>query len=81
MPNVNIKTPGWLGQMESILEELNEGVAILDDQLRIIFTNEALTRLWQYDLDELRGCALDAIFPPQGIPHIIREHKLGHRYG
>jgi hypothetical protein len=31
MPNVNIKTPDWLRQMESILEELNEGVAIVDD--------------------------------------------------
>ena len=81
MPNVNIKTPDWLRQMESILEELNEGVAILDDQLRIVFANEALTRLWQYDLDELRGCAPDALFPPEDIPYIIREHKLGHRYG
>ncbi len=81
MPNVNIKTPDWLRQMESILEELNEGVAILDDQLRIVFANEALTRLWQYDLDELRGCAPDALFPPEDIPYIFREHKLGHRYG
>ncbi|HTT20372.1 MAG TPA: SpoIIE family protein phosphatase [Candidatus Sulfotelmatobacter sp.] len=81
MPNVNIKTPDWLRQMESILEELNEGVAILDDQPRIIFANEALTKLWQYDLAELRGRALDAIFPPEDIPHIIREHELGHRYG
>jgi PAS domain S-box-containing protein len=81
MPNVNIKTPDWLRQMESILEELNEGVAILDDQLRLIFANEALTRLWQYDLDELRGRTPDAIFPPEDIPNIIRQHKLGHRYG
>ncbi len=81
MSNVNIKTPDWLRQMESILEELNEGVAILDDQLRLIFANEALTRLWQYDLDELRGCAPDAIFPPEDVPNISRQHKLGHRYG
>jgi translation elongation factor P/translation initiation factor 5A len=27
--------------MENILEELNEGVAIADDQLRVIFANEA----------------------------------------
>ena len=52
MRNVNIESPDWLRQMESILEELNEGVAILDDQLRIIFANEALARLWQYDLEE-----------------------------
>ncbi len=81
MPNVNIETPDWLRQMESILEELNEGVAILDDQLRIIFANEALARLWHYDLDELRGSTLDTIFPPEDIPHIIRDHKLGHRHG
>ena len=81
MPNINIKTPDWLRQMETILEELNEGVAIVDDQLRIIFANEALTRLGHYDPDELRGCAPDSIFPPEDIPQIVREHKLGHRYG
>jgi hypothetical protein len=30
MPKVNIKTPDWLRRMERILEELNEGVAIVD---------------------------------------------------
>jgi hypothetical protein len=30
MLNVNIQAPDWLGQTESILEELNEGVAIVD---------------------------------------------------
>ena len=81
MPKPNIDAPSWLRQMENILDELNEGVAIVDDQLRVIFANAALTRLLQYGLDELRGCAPDAIFPPEDIPHIIREHKLGHRYG
>ncbi len=32
MSNVNIKIPDWLRQMKSILEELNEGVVIVDDQ-------------------------------------------------
>ena len=81
MPKPNIDAPDWLRQMENILEELNEGVVIVDDQLRVIFANEALTRLGQYDLDELRGCAPDAIFPPEDVPHIMREHELGHRYG
>jgi hypothetical protein len=31
MSNVNIDTPDWLRQMENILEELNEGVIIVDD--------------------------------------------------
>ena len=40
-----IQTPTWLRHMESILEELNEGVIIVDDQLRVIFANEALCLL------------------------------------
>ena len=42
MSNVNIKTPDWLRQMKSILEELNEGVVIVDDQLRVVLKNDAL---------------------------------------
>ena len=30
MPDVTIRTPDWLRPMESILEELNEGVIIVD---------------------------------------------------
>jgi PAS domain S-box-containing protein len=81
MPNANIETPDWLRQMESILEELNEGVAILDDTLRLIFANEALIRLGQYGRDELRGRTPEALFPPEDIPYIMREHELGHLYG
>lgn len=48
MVNTNIQTPDWLPQTESILEELNEGVVIADDQLRVVFANEALLRLGRY---------------------------------
>jgi len=44
MTKANIETPDWLRQTESILEELNEGVVIVDDQLRVVFANEALLR-------------------------------------
>jgi hypothetical protein len=42
MPNTNIKTPDWRRDMATILEELNEGVVVIDDQLRVIFANERL---------------------------------------
>jgi hypothetical protein len=38
MPKVNIKTPDWLRRMESILEELNQGVVIVDDQTSHLFS-------------------------------------------
>jgi phosphoserine phosphatase RsbU/P len=81
MPDVNIKAPDWLRQMESILEDLNEGVVIVDHQLRIVFANEALIRMGQYDRGEIEGRTPDAIFPVTDIPYIMRQHESGHRYG
>jgi PAS domain S-box-containing protein len=81
MSNVNIKTPDWLRQMQSILEELNEGVVIVDDQLRVVFANEALIRMGQYERGEIEGRTPEAIFPATDIPYIMRQHESGHRYG
>src|ERR1700757_1502251 len=81
MPNVNIKTPDWLLQMESVLEELNEGVVIVDDQLRIVFANEALLRLGMYSREEIRDRTPDEIFPAKDIPYLLRQHESSHRYG
>ena len=81
MPNTTIETPNWLREMGTILEELNEGVVVVDDQLRVIFANEALTRMGHFEREEIQGRTPDAIFPPNDIPHIMRQHESGHRYG
>ena len=81
MPSSRIQIPAWLRQMESILEELNEGVIIVDDQVRIIFANEALIRLGRYEGGEIQGHSPDAIFPQEDLPYIMRQHELGQRYG
>jgi PAS domain S-box-containing protein len=81
MPSSVNQTPAWLRQVESILEELNEGVIIVDDQLRMIFTNESLARLGQYERGEIQGRTPDAIFPQEDLPYIMRQHELGQRYG
>jgi hypothetical protein len=36
MLNTTRETPDWLRAIETILEELNEGVVLVDDQLRVI---------------------------------------------
>ena len=77
----NIETPDWLRQMESILETLNEGVVIVDNQLRVIFANDAVTRLGGYERGELQGRTPDKIFPPEDLPYIMRQHEAGQRYG
>ena len=81
MPDTGIAIPEWLRQMECILEELNEGVVIVDDQLRVAFANEALLRLAQYERGELQGRSPDAIFPRKDLPYIVRQHEATHRYG
>ena len=81
LPNTTIETPDWLREMETILEELNEGVVVLDDELRVIFANEALTRMGHFDREEIQGRTPDAIFPSEDIPNIKRQHESGHRYG
>jgi len=81
MPKVNIETPDWLCQMQSILEELSEGVVIVDDELRVVFANEALIRMGQYERGEIQGRMLDAIFPREDLPYIKRLYESGQRYG
>jgi sigma-B regulation protein RsbU (phosphoserine phosphatase) len=81
LPNANITTPDWFHQTESILEELNEGVAIVDNQLRVVFANQALLRMGQYDRGEVEGRTPEAFFPAKDIPYIIRQNESGHRYG
>ena len=81
MPGTNIETPDWLCGMETILEELNEGVIVVDDQLRVIFANEALMRMGHFEREEIQGCTPDAIFPSEDLPYIKRQHESGHRYG
>jgi PAS domain S-box-containing protein len=81
MPKVNIETPDWLRQMESILEELNEGVVIVDNELRVVFANETLIRMGQYKRGEIQGRTPDAIFPREDLASIKRQHESGHRYG
>jgi PAS domain S-box-containing protein len=81
MSDEHIQTPDWLRPMESILEELNEGVVIVDNQLRIVFANEALIRLGAYERGELQGHTPDAIFPPEDMPYIMQQHETGQRYG
>ena len=81
LPNANSTTPDWFRQTDSILEELNEGVVIVDNQLRVVFANHALLRMGQYDRGEIEGRTPDAIFPPKDIPYIVRQNESGHRYG
>src|SRR5215472_5611781 len=47
--------PGWIRQMEEVLETVNEGVLIADDCHRIIFVNSGFVRLTGIRAEDLVG--------------------------
>jgi PAS domain S-box-containing protein len=46
-----------------ILETINEGIRIMDDQGTIIYANQALGRLLGYNKDELIGKSIFDLYP------------------
>lgn len=81
MSDVNIQTPEWLRQMETVLEELNEGVVIVDRLDRVVFANEALIRMGRYNRGEIQGRTPDAFFPHEDLPYLKRQQESSHRFG
>jgi sigma-B regulation protein RsbU (phosphoserine phosphatase) len=81
MLDANIQTPAWFLQITGILEALNEGVVIVDDQLHIVFANDALLRLGGYQRGEIYGRTPDDIFPQQDLPYIMQRHAAAQREG
>jgi len=81
MSHASVQTPDWLRPMVGILEALNEGVVIVDDQVRVIFANEALIRLAGYERGQLQGRTPDSLFPPEDLPYVMAQHETGQRYG
>ena len=73
--------PDWLLQIESVLETLNEGVVIVDDNLRIVFANEAVLRLSGHERGALLNRALDAVFAPEDLAYLMQQHTIAQQVG
>jgi sigma-B regulation protein RsbU (phosphoserine phosphatase) len=56
-------------------------VVIVDNQVRVVFANEALLRLGGYKRGELCGRTPDGIFPQQDLPYLMQQHAAAQRYG
>jgi PAS domain S-box-containing protein len=73
MTRAYFQQPDWLLHMENILETLNEGVVVVDDNLRIVFANEALLRLTGHERGELLHRALDTVFAPEDLAYLVKR--------
>ena len=72
----------WLRQLEIILEELNEGVVVVDsNNSRMVFVNEAWLRLTGFQRKELQGRTSDNLYPPEDLPNLIQLRAVTQHFG
>ena len=67
--------------MDSILEELNESVFVVDSNNRIVFANEALLRLGGFQREELQGRKGDNFYPPEDLPNLMQLRAMTQHFG
>ncbi|MCG3156941.1 MAG: hypothetical protein DKINENOH_03566 [bacterium] len=72
--------PDWLLQTESILDAMNEGVAVLEAG-RVLFVNEALRRMTGFQPQEMIGRASTDFFAPEDLPFIQQQIEQRQRNG
>lgn len=72
--------PDWLRHVASILDAMNEGVAVLEAG-RVIFANEAMYRMSGFEHHEMIGRASTDFFAPEDLPFIHQQIEQRERNG
>ena len=62
----------WLDQVGSVLETLNQGVIITDDQRRVVFVNSMFLEMLQKPAEEVFGKLITDLYSPEEL-HRIQE--------
>jgi len=73
---LEIEKPEWFGQMDAILETLNEGVLITDDCWRIVFANSVFEEMTEIPRDEIVGVNAAKLFYSPKDYAIIEERRI-----
>jgi len=79
MPASEIPRPDWLLQMESVLDTLNEGVLIMDDNLSVVYVNSVLLEWVGYQREEVLGRTPFFFFPAQDFPYMKKQRAQAER--
>ena len=73
---MELEKPEWFGQMDAILETLNEGVLITDDCWRIVFANSVFEEMTGIPRDEIVGLNAAKLFYSPKDYAIIEERRI-----
>ena len=75
------KRPGWIQQMEGVLETVNEGVLIADDCHRILFVNSGFVRLTGIRAEDLVGYNAQPFYTAEEWAFLEKKIKESIRVG
>jgi phosphoserine phosphatase RsbU/P len=78
---VDIEKPEWLGQMEDILETLNEGVLVADDCHHIMFVNSAFVEMTGVPSGEIVGTNASRFYSADEWEFVQEQIELATRVG
>jgi len=73
--------PEWLGQVEGILESLNEGVLIIDDCNKAVFANECLAEMTGRPRNELVGRMAGDFYSGEDLAFLNAQIALAEERG
>ncbi len=79
--SIETQKPEWLTQMETVLEVLNEGVVIADDDHRILFANSRFVDMTGIPRQDLIGFAPSCFYTSQEMEFLRQQIDVAFRAG
>src|SRR5215475_4721924 len=61
----------WLDLFAGVLETLNQGVIINDEDRRVVFANSTFLEMVKLRSHELLGRPITDLFPPDDVPRLL----------
>jgi PAS domain S-box-containing protein len=78
---LEIDRPGWLTQMETVLEALNEGVVITDENQRILFANSRFVEMTGIPRQHFVGSDFSCCYSSQEWDFLTSQRDVSFRQG
>jgi PAS domain S-box-containing protein len=78
---LEIDKPGWLTQMETVLEALNEGVIITNDRLEVLFANSRFVEMTGIPRPHLVGSDFSRFYSSQEWDFLTSQSDASFRQG
>jgi PAS domain S-box-containing protein len=79
--SIETQNPEWLTQMEAVLEVLNEGVIIADDNHRILFANSRFVDMTGIPRQDLIGFAPSCFYTSQEMEFLRQQIDVAFQAG